>query len=270
MNQTVPGPEPDCALLRSLCDPAADDRALDTGIDAEAIELAANAKMLALLAHRARRTRAAHPADVRRVLAEALQRAERRSVLQRAAAVEVSAALTHAGIATAVLNGTALNGRLYPYPTRPGSDVDLLITPGAIPVALEVLDRLGYREPARTETARRRRTGDSLLPHLTVDLADHLGHTGDPDQVRAALALAAARPEAPELPTLAARDEFSHTLARAAARPRWLTYADALRLALAAPTHPDLLGLPEPARTGWKYVAERWPVLLRDAPGAKP
>ncbi len=273
MNQptTPPPPDtgPDCALLRSLCDPAADGSTLDAVIDTAAFEMAASAKMGALLAHRAQPTLAAHAADVQRLMADALRKAERRSFLQRAAAVEAAAALVRAGIAAAALNGTALNGRLYPYPTRPGTDVDLLITPGALPDALDVLDQLGYRAPARTETARRKPTGDSLLPHLTVDLADHLQHTGDPDQVRAALALAIAHPDVPALPMLTARDELTHALARAAARPRWLTYADALRLALAA-ADPEQLDLPEPARVGWKLISELWPTLPQHRPGTTP
>jgi hypothetical protein len=266
MNQLTPpldGTAPDSVLLRSLCDPAEDERALDTVIDTGAFELAENAKMGALLAHRVRATPTTHGAALQQLAAEALRKAEHRSLLQRAAAVEAVAALARAGIAAAALNGTALNGRLYPPPTRPGTDVDLLITPGATPAALVVLTELGYDEPARTETARRKPTGDPLLPRLTVDLADRLQHTENPEQIRAALAMAGAHPDVPQLPTLAARDELAHALARAADRPRWLTYADALRLAHVAPTHPQHLDLPERALTGWTQISALWPTLLQ-------
>lgn len=273
MNQSPalrPGTGPDAALLRSLCDPAEDDGAPHAVIDAGAFDVAANAKMAALLAHRAHANLTAHPTDVQRLAAETLSKAERRSRLQRAAAVEASTALTRAGIAIAAVNGTALNGRLYPYPARPGTDVDLLITPGAIPDALHVLAQLGYRAPARTGTARRKPTGDGLLPHLTVDLTERLQHTGDPDEIRGALAAVAAHPEVPALPTLSARDELAHALARAAARPRWLTYADALRLTLAAPNHLEPLDLPEPARAGWRQINAFFPALLQHPPRPKP
>lgn len=270
MNQPILPPKgtaPGSMLLRSLCDPAEDDCALATVIDAGAFELAANAKMGALLAHRAQAKPAVLGATVHELAATALRTAERRSLLQRTAAVEAVAALAHAGIAAAALNGTALNGRLYPYPARPGTDVDLLITPGAIPDALGVLTQLGYREPARTDTARRKPTADSLLPRLTMDLADRLQHTEDPEQIRAVLAMSIAHPDVPGLPTLTTHDELVHALARAAARPRWLTYADALRLAVAVPTHPERRDLPDPVRTGWKQISALWPTLLRHRPG---
>jgi hypothetical protein len=253
-----------------LCDPAADDRALEIGIDVGAVQLATRAKMLPLFAHRALRGAAGADAQVRQLVTEALQQAEHRSLLQRTAALEMTTALARAGIATAALNGTALNGRLYPYPTRPGTDVDLLITPDAIPDALDVLDQLGYREPARTDTARRRPTNDTVLPFLIVDLADHLDHTDDPDQIRAALAHSITHPEEPALPTLTGPDELAHALARAAARPRWLTYTDALRLALTALPHLDPLELPEPARTGWMCISEYWPQLIQRRSAATP
>ncbi len=273
MNQPIPplkGTGPGSVLLRSLCDPAEEDCALAAVIDASAFELAANAKMGALLAQRAGADPAVLGATVHELAAAALRTAERRSLLQRTAAVEAVAALARAGIAAAALNGTALNGRLYPYPARPGTDIDLLITPGAIPDALGVLTQLGYRESARTDTARRKATTDSLLPHLTVDLADRLQHTEDPAQIRAALAMTSAHPDVPGLPTLTTHDELAHALARAAARPRWLTYADALRLALAAPTHCAQRDLPIPARTGWQQISDVWPTLLQHRPGTTP
>ncbi len=77
-------------------------------------------------------------------------KATARNLLAGRQILSVTDALKEAGIPVILLKGHALARTVYPEPTlRQSSDIDLLVQPRNIPAAEEVLEKLGYRCPAK-------------------------------------------------------------------------------------------------------------------------
>ncbi|MGW4200924.1 nucleotidyltransferase family protein [Streptomyces sp. NPDC004726] len=265
------GPVPE--VLRWLCDPRPEAVAPPVrGLSplGAVLEAAIDAKLVCVLADRLLHGRpdAELSRAMRSFLARLLRANAEHTRLHRGEAVRIVEELTRQGVAVAVLNGLAYDTELYPPGgIRQFTDIDLLVGPDDLEVALGVLAGLGFSERGRGAHTRRRLTGDALTPAISVDIATSLGHTAALADVRAALARAhtADAPEAGErLPVLVRADALMHALARLAARPRWTGVADAARLTLTA----GEATLPDPAYTGRAVLRTYLPDLPLSPPAA--
>ncbi|MEU1824111.1 nucleotidyltransferase family protein [Streptomyces abikoensis] len=267
---------PGAAVLRWLCDPrpATAPAELDPAALGTVLQAAIDAKLVCLLADRLLHDRAEDGLSraMRSVLGQIVRATTLHHRLHRTEAVRIVQALTRRDVSVAVLNGLAYYTGLYPPGgLRQFTDVDLLVAGADQATALDVLAELGFTEQGRSPHTRRRTTGDTLTPVVSVDITTGLGHTADPAEVRAALARTetADGPDAGgKLPVLARADALRHTLARLATRPRWSTLADAARLALAAPdpSREAVAAVPEPVRAGWAVLRTHLPDLVPGPP----
>jgi hypothetical protein len=268
----LPGDGPATAALRWLCDPR---RNIPPSAPASVplgavLEAAIDAKLVCLLAHRllGGQQDASLSRPMRSVFGQIVRANTLHNRLHRGEAVRIVRALTCRDVPVAVLNGLAYDTALYPPGgLRQFTDIDLLVDATNRDAALEVLAEHGFTQPGRGAHTRRRTTGDTLTPTVSIDITTGLGHTADPADVRAALARAEGD-GAEALPVLARADALAHAVARLGARPRWSGLADAARLALDAPgpSREAVAALPEPLRAGWAVLHSHLPDLVPGPP----
>lgn len=197
---------------------------------------------------------------VTRFLASTLRTNRYKTYASRVAVLADTAALRTVGIAAVVLGGLSVEHALYASTgARQFSDIDLLIAPHDVERAQAVLHTQGY-QPSRDNKTWTRRTGDPIVPLIVLDLATTLprGGTDDVPELLARRTGITVPPHDHPLPVLAPSDAVNHTLARLAARPRWVLAADAIRQVRTttppAPHHADVLA-------GWAVLRSQWPQL---------